>query len=545
MLHKIDSLLTLTTSMTGGKRELKARISNIGNKPRVLWAVTALVLVLAVASAVAACTSPQAIPEERGLYVTIECDEPVYSVGWETAGRGGGCQNADNSAFRKGERVQVLDDLASNTEYTVSICGANGEVLGRTGFMYGSSGSTVVDITFTGDAVVNITFTENGEIVSAPEAALSPAAPDETPILTPAPTPVPTPAPVDRSDPTAVAEAFLTAYFDRMCALDNNLSQLMRDGLLEHTNAYHNDIALLSQWIAYKAFLAEGGYDVERDVGRFVALEVFDLDLVSSLAPGVFSVLDGYFKTTAFSTLVQLEMTKDDAGNYAVVNARFPDWKEYNSFCADFRAYMEKIGREDYNKSVYIDHLQKQRNELLTEAGAWKKGERFCEPFSPHRSFIELTYYGARLNSNGAEQMASMAASNVSEDRFVRKATHGAAELWVARTLRGTLGDDIDLILHNMETYDWGGRLLYGTAGYDPQAFFGADTPVTHLYSRSAVSENGKSIFTVYYVQFAYEGEDVVLTFRFHNATNIDDKWQLYQSEDDCEQWMKTLTFAA
>ncbi len=225
--------------------------------------------------------------------------------------------------------------------------------------------------------------------------------------------PMPTPEPAyDRTNPTQTAEEFLQRYFDEMATGNTNWNwdANRKDeigGLVARdpqNTLYNDNILLLQQWILYKQYLAETGYRIDVDIGRFEALEVKSFGAVDSKIPGIEYQLIGYFKTSAFSTLVDLGMCLNEKGEYAIVSVDFPDWKEYIAFCSGFKQYMLENDLMDYHKTAYIASLRKQRDQAISEReSVWKQGRRICEPFSVRRSFIEIADYGITMNSNGVE----------------------------------------------------------------------------------------------------------------------------------------------
>jgi len=166
------------------------------------------------------------------------------------------------------------------------------------------------------------------------------------------------------------AEAFLTMYFDKMCDRDSGLDYARdkytaQNGQLLLAEDNYNDMMLLRQWIDHKDMLADFGYNIQRDCGRFASLDVHNIQPVQNgelLQNGDY-VLKGYFKTTAFGTFVELGMM-DTGGVFAITSVAFPDWKEYNNFCNDFIAFMKDKGYTDYGKSSYIDAKRKEWEEV-------------------------------------------------------------------------------------------------------------------------------------------------------------------------------------
>jgi len=163
------------------------------------------------------------------------------------------------------------------------------------------------------------------------------------------------------------AEVFLRTYFDTMCVKNGFLDYALnkkevKNGQILLSNENRNDMMLLRQWIDYKTMLAEFGYNIEKDCGRFVSLEVHGIEKNENEFSDMDYVLKGYFKTTAFGTLVELGMTDTGNGIFAITSVSFPDWKEYKHFCADFISYMETNGHTDYGKSIYIDVKRRERS---------------------------------------------------------------------------------------------------------------------------------------------------------------------------------------
>ncbi len=466
---------------------------------------------------------------------------------------------------------------------TTSMTGGKRELFERVAFI-GKRPKAALWVTLTAVlAATAMGFAACSDRAEPPAPAYTPAqtetaAPTLTPAFSPAPSPsIPAQPAFDRTDMRGVAEEFLTVYFDKMCSMDsdfnwNSADSTMLGGLVAHTQRYYDSMCLLRQWIDHSEFLWEDAYDIERDMGRFVSLDVSSAGVLDTLEPGGAEyMLEGYFHTTAFGTFVEIGMVRRENGAYAIVSVAFPDWKEFNRFCDDFAAYMKQAGLSDYNKSIYLDHLREERDAFIAARDAWKGGTRVWEPFAIHRSLIHLTYYGVTLNSNGTERTESMAESKVSNDHFGREDSGALIDdvLVVSRCLRGALDKDVDLVSYHMQNYDWGDSEAYGTVEYDPKEFFGADMPISRLMrhttratARAKRSVNGETfttrdrVYTSYFAYFTYTQIldsskeameiEVVLQFRFFNAFK-DDKtgeWMLCQSEDDCEQWLKTLRFA-
>jgi len=173
---------------------------------------------------------------------------------------------------------------------------------------------------------------------------------------------------------------------------------------------------------------------------------------------------------------------------------------------------------------------------------AWRAGKLAIEPYRDNdTSRLELSYYGITLNGNGTEQTESMRGSKVSNDVYSRD---GQDLLEVMRVPRGTLKLDVDLIQHSAENVQWSpDSETYGAVEYTPTWLPGHNDRVvrmTRRYERG--TENSiPYVTTIYSVQIQYNKSDVVLMFRFLNAKKIKGEWQLYQTDYDCEKWMRTF----
>ncbi|MBQ7091915.1 MAG: hypothetical protein IJN83_04600, partial [Clostridia bacterium] len=360
------------------------------------------------------------------------------------------------------------------------------------------------------------------------------------------------------------AEAFLTMYFDKMCDRDSGLDYAhdkyaAQNGQLLLTDDNYNDMMLLRQWIDHKDMLADFGYNIQRDCGRFASLDVHSIQPVQNgelLQNGDY-VLKGYFKTTAFGTFVELGMM-DTGGVFAITSVAFPDWKEYNNFCNDFIAFMKDKGYTDYGKSSYIDAKRKEREAFeaalqptpaptptpapATGEHAWRAGKLAIEPYKDKdTSLLELSHYGITLSGNGTEQTESMRESKVSNDVYSRD---GQELLEVMRVPRGTLKLDVDLIQHSAENVQWSpDSETYGTVEYTPTWLPGHNDRVVRMTRRyeRGTEDSIPYVTTIYSVQIQYNNSDVVLMFRFLNAKKIKGEWQLYQTDYDCEKWMRTF----
>ena len=173
---------------------------------------------------------------------------------------------------------------------------------------------------------------------------------------------------------------------------------------------------------------------------------------------------------------------------------------------------------------------------------AWRAGKLAIEPYRDNdTSLLELSHYGITLSGNGTEQTESMRGSKVSNDVYSRD---GQELLEVMRVPRGTLKLDVDLIQHSAENTKWSpDSETYGAVEYTPTWLPGHNDRVlrmTRRYERGT-EDSIPYVTTIYSVQIQYNKSDVVLMFRFLNAKKIKGEWQLYQTDYDCEKWMRTF----
>ena len=350
----------------------------------------------------------------------------------------------------------------------------------------------------------------------------------------------------DRTDPEKVAAEFLTLYFDMLC---DGSAALWSDpelgGLIAYTTGVNsNEIKLLMQWILYQSMLSEFGGNAEFNIGRLRSLSVDSFERIDTIAPEAGEYrLDGHITTTAASIRTALLFVQNDAGEYQIASVNFPEWEEYHEFRDGFKAYMAEYDYNSYSKTMYIAHIKKQLEASRAELDGWRDGRRICEPFALQNSTIELSYYGAYLDGNGTEQTMSMTEGNAATDSFTRMEEMETL-LMAARTVRGTVDKDIDLISYAIGNYDWGAP-MENAVEYDPAGFFDGASPVKRLVSMKMLSRPGarERVNTVYYALIDRGGEEAVLMFCFSNAYRRNGGWQLLQDESECERWMKTLRF--
>ena len=203
--------------------------------------------------------------------------------------------------------------------------------------------------------------------------------------------------------------------------------------------------------------------------------------------------------------------------------------------------------REEILASEWVTAVQPTPAPTPTPAPAtgkheWRAGKLAIEPYRDNdTSLLELSHYGITLSGNGTEQTESMRESKVSNDVYSRD---GRELLEVMRVPRGTLKLDIDLIQHSAENAQWSpDSETYGVVEYTPTWLSGHNDRVlrmTRRYERGT-EDSIPYVTTIYSVQIQYNNSDVVLMFRFLNAKKIKGEWQLYQTDYDCEKWMRTF----
>ena len=354
----------------------------------------------------------------------------------------------------------------------------------------------------------------------------------------------------DRTTMDGAAAEFLTRYFDDMASGNTDwgwdpADNSQYDKLIAYTSFYYEQFCYLKQWIDFTSFCRETG---AMDRGRFETLTVQSAGAADSIVPGLEEyVLEGYFRTTVMGTLVRMGFTRSDAGEYRVVCVEFPDWTEYNSFQRDCFQYFTSHGVTDPNSNAYIQSLWRERDGLAEKREEWKKGVLDSERFYDDGAAVSLSYYGVTLAANGTRQTQNMRESTVADDRFVR-ADDENVELLVHRVTRGTLSEETDLTGYAADNTQWTESQLAEavsfseTTEFDPDAFFVHQGTLVKRLVRQLKCYGDGHVYTVYYAEFAADGGDVVLLFRFLNARkDAGGVWHIYQTETDCQSWMQTL----
>lgn len=139
------------TTMVLGKRGLKHRIKTIVSRPKKwLWAT---ILVIVTAAVCVGCTFggpvTHVMENEKGVYLTIETDIPVYGVEWTANAKSGLADKTGKKPFKKGDRVLVTDVFEGLTEYSVAALDKQGNVI------YGNLFEDVFDQDRVVDLIVN------------------------------------------------------------------------------------------------------------------------------------------------------------------------------------------------------------------------------------------------------------------------------------------------------------------------------------------------------------------------------------------------------
>lgn len=589
LIRRKKSTLALTTAMASNKKDIRQRVKLIAKRPQMLKiTAVALIAVVAVVS-VAACTNPVS----DKMPFDISADEASGAVFHYD-------RNPDRDPYFKehalpdasaadivnwlNESTEIVkaDSIDAYDEYiTLSIGGGSVVAIYPSDdahiFFNRNSGTAYIAknselaryITQQAQAVIgNAADNENQ---NEPDSAQENESSNSKSVIGGAdgPTEIVVTKSFDRTDPYEAAEEFLTRYFNDLCTGNtdwgwNDADYSQYDGLLAYSEDYYNDMCIMKQWIDYADFLAEKNdwYNRESAIGRFVSLEVKSFGILDSLGDAEF-LLQGYFKTSAMGTVLEMGMKQSEQGEYQIVYAAFPDSKEYNNFAANFVEYTNLQGIKDYNKSTYIDHLRNRENEIREDWQAWQKAERIAAPYTKARSMIELSQADAGLNSNSTYLAETTDAGNgLKKDVFRTTRDDYPAENWpllqVTYVSKDDMPEGMDFLGYASDMLDgFPGEIYSEIEEFEPQTFFGTEAPVVKLWRRTIMSEGMLSaqtdpihdVYTRYFVHCVEGKSEYALVFDFYNALDygVDgqayDGWRLLQSLEDCEQWMKTLYF--
>ena len=88
---------------------------------------------------------------ESGIFLTVDCDEPVYEIAWSTEGQSGGATPADGGAYAKGDCIPLDAAPDGFRIYTVIVYGVDHQVLAESAFTDDFSGGARVNLTMTAD----------------------------------------------------------------------------------------------------------------------------------------------------------------------------------------------------------------------------------------------------------------------------------------------------------------------------------------------------------------------------------------------------------
>ena len=162
----------------------------------------------------------------------------------------------------------------------------------------------------------------------------------------------------DRTDPQKTAVEFLARYFESA----NNGGLLLHEynsGLFEPTQSIVTAMKFLD-WITLINYFLD--YDIAFDMGYYSSMQN-----VNITNEGDITIVKGYCRTTAYGTIFEIQMQKNEAGNYVITGLDFPDSKEYINFV---EAFKKSTGELDAQASPYIDE---EYNRILTKCISEKK----------------------------------------------------------------------------------------------------------------------------------------------------------------------------
>ncbi|MEG1524522.1 MAG: hypothetical protein RR475_05810, partial [Clostridia bacterium] len=132
----------------------------------------------------------------------------------------------------------------------------------------------------------------------------------------------------DRTKPEEIAEEFLTRYFEAA----NNGGWLGKgrnnfDGLIEFTESNIVTFNYLQHITLAHLFR---DYNIASDMGYFSAIE--DINITPAKDK---TIVDGYFKTTAFGSIFKIELLPNQDGTYKITSIDFPDNTDYLNYYRD------------------------------------------------------------------------------------------------------------------------------------------------------------------------------------------------------------------
>ncbi len=486
-------LMCTATTMTSGKRGIKERLNMIIKNPRAF--IPAVITVLIIAVICVGCTFTGAQTQDKaGVFVTVECDEEAYSIEWTAKGKSGSVDNADGTPFSKGSRVLVTDEFEGTVDYSVALKDKDGGVIADGLFSGDFEKNTVEELLLTEDMglvskiVYEVEYSvskvdENGKVLGS----------------------------IDSSS--------------------GELKELARD-------------IIMDMMVKSAAF---DGKPVSELGEHYMIRETF----------GSGETHDFYAYIVTEGTVTGAVLQAGDGGYYCRINDEL--YAALESMM-DGNSSVSSVGGADEPQKITFTS---ENTDDTSRFAVWKDGERVCDEFALHRSVIELKNISARMNSNGT----SLVKSGLNTAVFSRKDSGGfIGDMLTVKYLSSTdLKQDeaqdeilsavlkyisLDNMAQNDNYHEMQAHAEFSKIQeLDPTSFFGKNTPITRLIKQTLMNEFRKgeqqesvfNVYTIYYVLC----KDRAAAFCFLNAQDYDKDgaqgWKLIQSENDCENWMKTL----
>lgn len=603
LLARISGLVTLSTGMTGNKKEMAERVERIAKKPKIRLVAVAMSIVAAVIACMAACAeadestldgltpgiseteqgpetaSPeaQATPQNSTAAAFIPLDS--LPAGYSTeAAIADGCYVNIHGTEHNAEKLDAFYEYTKErpeggafiriVSYTVEGDAIITDCAYQDGVFTVTEDSSRDRFAGSGDRIRRGTFDYihryvlNGDqvyyIVSDYDTVTSP---DVGIILSYRREKAAMPK-FDRTDPQQVITEFLTVYFDKLCTGNDDMDwdgdrKTWLNGLIKYDEEQIDWIACLKQWLSMHKLRRAHGADTEAAVGRFESLSGFELREGGAAS--------AYFKTTAFGTLIEAKLVKLDNSEYAMTRIDFPDSKEYKEFQALFARYKKEHNAEDPFYEDYTKELEKEYaaglellEQMERERNAWKKGERICAGFARAGGEIMIGEFGAAIDTNSTQECEADEKWREGHDADgIRYYTRNGIDTWLFAVQRIDLSEKEyetqDLISYCMDMTMLGCASMYSADMYAPETLLGSGTKVkamARMMLQFSFSESGRDDDSQEYVETAYliqlkDNDTDVLCLRFLNAYKAKNTaaWKLLQSEYDCEAWLKTLVF--
>lgn len=160
---------------------------------------------------------------------------------------------------------------------------------------------------------------------------------------------------------------------------------------------------------------------------------------------------------------------------------------------------------------------------------------------SPFSSTGEsISCYGMTMDGNGTEQTSFWIKNNKANDAFSRDGVK------LLEVMRWPGYKDADPIQDAADSVQWSPDSKYhDVREYSPDLLFDHGGQVKRLTVRYESGTEGSQpyVTTIYSLLITQSGYDTVLMFRFLNARQEDGEWKVYQTGEDCENWLRTLRF--